>query len=216
MTRTRGLSVLAVAACAVLAVSVPSAGGIITPVGSTFDTGLDGWATNNPGEVSFSAGGGNPGGYCRFDDGSTGSAFILHAGGKFSGDWSALDGAGAIVYDHKIFSVGASPSFLPYEAVLLGAGGQARWYGATPTGTTPWTTVTVPLVSSAWSLGGSNWAGILSNVTLLMLRIEQVDDPGGVMVPDSAGIDNVWLIPEPASLALLALGGLALTRRRRG
>ena len=69
---------------------------------STFDTGLDGWFSNTPGEIRWSSTNGNPDGFVRFADASGNYTYIA-APEKFLGDWSGLDGIGSISYDHKIY-----------------------------------------------------------------------------------------------------------------
>lgn len=53
------------------------------------------------------------------------------------------------------------------------------------------------------------WEDILANVT--MLRIDAEFTSGD----DAFAFDNVELTPEPATLTLFVLGGMALVRRRK-
>jgi hypothetical protein len=92
-------------------------------VASTFDSGLDGWTSNTPAEISWQASGGNPGGYVRFTDVS-GDSTEIYAPAKFLGDWSGLDEVGLIAFDHRIYRVGVNPTFWPYRIALTGLGGR--------------------------------------------------------------------------------------------
>jgi len=83
-----------------------------------------------------------------------------------------------------------------------------------------WRTYTFGLTTSDLTLvgGSGTLAQALSGVGRFMLR-HQTGAPAGIgagtPVVGTLGIDNVTAIPEPASIALLAVGGLALLRRRR-
>ncbi len=176
---------------------------------TTFDSNMDGWTSNNP-DAFWDSPGGNPGGYVRFDDATAGFT-NLYAPAKFLGDWSELDGGGSISYDFKMIDIGPG-SFHPHEILIFGSDGeQALWYGPTPTGPTDWLTIRAPLDEIEWSISGGNWATLLSHVTELRIRMDHT-----ATTPDIEGLDNVVLIPEPASLALLVFGGPLLMRRRKG
>lgn len=62
----------------------------------------------------------------------------------------------------------------------------------------------------------ASFADVLSDVTTLLVSFELVDN-NSTQTSESGGIDNVVLreVPEPASLALIGLGSLLITRRRR-
>jgi len=186
---------------------------------STFDTDLDGWTPSPPGlpvpilpEVIWQPLGGNPGGFARFEDRSDATSYI-EAPAKFLGDWSSLDGVGAIRYDHLIDDIGIRPVGFIYFTKLSGPGGSAAWYesiGPIPVG---WATKTVPLNEPQWFVTSGTWADLLDDVQGFRIGIEAVSnelqESGEI-----AGVDNV-VIPEPGTMAMLALGGVALLRRRR-
>ncbi|MGB0766973.1 MAG: PEP-CTERM sorting domain-containing protein [Phycisphaeraceae bacterium] len=57
---------------------------------------------------------------------------------------------------------------------------------------------------------------VMSNVSQLVISFELVDNNSS-QVSESAGVDNVRLapVPEPSSIALVAMGALAIAQRRR-
>ncbi len=68
---------------------------------SSFDTGFDGWTSNNPTAISWSSTGGNPEGYIHFEDNMNLGSDQIIAPSEFLGDWSTLDGIGSISYDYN-------------------------------------------------------------------------------------------------------------------
>jgi hypothetical protein len=71
---------------------------------------------------------------------------------------------------------------------------------------TEWTTVTIPMVEANWENINGTWGEVMGNVT----RLELYAFPS-----PSSSMDNVGFVPEPATMSMLAIGGLALIRRRR-
>jgi len=210
---------VSVAVATILFVPQISRAGIIAE--STFNTSLDGWASNTPSQISWSKTGGNPGGFILFED-TTNDWTVVNAPATFLGNYSALNSVGTIAFDHKIIAETGIQSLSPYEVDLSGPGGSATWTGATPKGVTGWVTLNVPLVQSDWTINSGTWTGLLADVTQLQIPIELVTNdtiPGDT---DHEGIDNVILsssAPEPASLTLIgtgiaAIGGFAIRRRR--
>jgi hypothetical protein len=154
----------------------------VLPVTSNFDSGLEGWTSNTPAEVSWAASGGNPGGYARFVDESQNGTGLL-APAEYFGDWSTLDRRAVIRLDHKIFQ-GAGP-FARYQARLTGTNGSAQWVGDLPTGPTEWVSLELPITECAWTLLSGTWAELLNNVTEVRLEIELG------FGADVSGIDNI-------------------------
>ena len=190
--------------------------GSATAAISTFDSGLDGW-TGGPDPIGWYSGGGNPDGYLLFNDNRNVNVSpmpLVYAPLDFLGDWSGLDGIGVLSYDHKIFSTGSNSAYVPYEVYIHSGDDFARWQGDTPNGVTDWVNIEVPIDSSEWVVKQGTWEDILSNVTQLRIRVELVS--GSDVLSDIEGIDNVSLqVPEPATLSLMAIGGLLLRRRKR-
>ncbi|MFN3168089.1 MAG: PEP-CTERM sorting domain-containing protein [Phycisphaeraceae bacterium] len=62
--------------------------------------------------------------------------------------------------------------------------------------------------------GSMTFEQVMSNVTDFYVSFELVDNNSN-QSSEVGGIDNVTITPEPASLALLGLGGLLFARRRR-
>lgn len=194
---------------------------------STFDSNDEGWrlqndATTTPTPI-FAPAGGNPGGAIQGIDLELGDTWRFVAPFAFRGDLSAAYGGG-LSYDLK-FDTGASP-LNPFDAgfVLIGDGTTTLAYlGATYPTQGVWTHFDVPLSEAGWLVGGAGGPAataaqmqtVLSNVTSLRIRGEFNSGP------DNAFLDNVFLstaptsVPEPGTLAILAMGLLAMTRLRR-
>ena len=207
--RWRYLGAFAMLGCASYLWATP-----ITPVVSTFDTGLDGWTMSD--SCQWRADGGNPGGYIWGNDENFIEAARAYAPASYLGDWSALDGAGSLLYDYRrIDNGGGSPEFFALSAWISGPGGQAVWRGPIITEPTPWITYEVPIEASSFYLWWGSWAGLRANVSELWIAIETVS---GETFEDQAGIDNVILTPEPSSAVLCGLAFACVLRRslRRG
>lgn len=81
-----------------------------------------------------------------------------------------------------------------------------------------WHTLTFNVTPADFTAIFGSVNNALQNATLLLIR-HQPGAPGGAgaapSVTASVGMDNVLAIPEPATLALLAFGGMTLIRRKR-
>lgn len=81
-----------------------------------------------------------------------------------------------------------------------------------------WTTVIFNLAEGSpdiVSLGGGTYAGIFSNLGNIQLGFNVPTALAGQNVNANFDIDNVRVLPTPGALALLSMGGLIVTRRRR-
>ena len=72
-------------------------------ISSTFDADLEAWTVNSTGSVSYSATGGNPGGFARFSDAGPAPSFRAIAPAKFLGNLLAFDG-GIVSFDAIVVS----------------------------------------------------------------------------------------------------------------
>ena len=200
-----------------------------TLASSTFDTGLDGWTSNTPTQISFQSTGGNPGGYIQFND-ATGASTVVFAPAAFLGNYLS-EGVASISFDDNIIAETGVSSVGRYEIDLSGPGGSASFFGAQPSTTYPtgWVNVDASITDATtpptgWHVNSGTWQGLLANVTELEIPIELVTNdeiPGDT---DVEGIDNVTLkngvasAPEPSTVWLLAFGvvlGYAVRRIRR-
>jgi len=182
-------------------------------VTSTFDSSLEGWTLAGNPALSHQATGGNPGGFARYDDtpGVEGDGWIV-APSEYLGEWSWLDGVGWLAWDHKILDPGEGGDILDGQAKISGPGGSAIYYSGSQF-TEQWQSFSASIAESAWLVTDGSWGAVLANVTELQIRIESVHNDGPTL--DIDGIDNVALVPEPSSLALLLIGAVALRRRAR-
>jgi hypothetical protein len=195
---------------------------------STFDIDSENWSVvsfTNPNAGNFSvlsttaptfhATGGNPGGYISTTDPDNGD-FMFSAPAKFLGNQS---GAGLLSYDLN-YPVG-NLDYKPVDIMLTDGATRLLWLSnPTPALGPSFTHVAVGLAPSAnWHLGSNSGAtptagdfqAVLSNLTGLFISGEYT---AGLI--ETPGLDNVKLsVPEPSSLALLAIGSLAIASLRR-
>lgn len=182
---------------------------------TTFDSGLEGWTTDNTGLFQHVASGGNPGGYLYLDN-DEGAISHIFAPGSFLGNLSSYDG-GVISFDGNLLSNGGDF----YEAAddygvitITGTAGMAS-FDLAPGGATPplnaWQTYSANLDASTWGVSQTQWDAILSDVTSVSLTVE------GLFGSEVNGIDNfrISTVPEPGAAIMFSLGLSALMGRRR-
>lgn len=210
----------------VFALGLMVAPALAAPVSSDFAADADGWqmvdlaGTGNYGPgaliatypVTWSATGGDPDGYISAPDPSDNSYFF-QAPAKFLGDQSNSAG-GALNFSLSSTNNNWSGDRV---VVLVGNGGQTIVSEiAQPPVVDAWLQYSVPLNAANFrysnQLGGvvsdGDFAAILGNLEILRLPAEF-----GTPVVETTSLDSVSLTPEPAALALLALGGVIVRRR---
>lgn len=194
---------------------------------SSFDANDEGWTVtsfNNPNAndfgvmstsgVTFNATGGNGGGYVSKLDPDTGDFYFI-APTQFLGNRS---GSTTLLYD-LIYN--GTADYQTHDVVLVGTA-KRLIYRANPdiVPGANWATFTVSLSpASTWlnGIGGpaataTDFAEVLSNLQGLYIKGEYTSG-----VVETTGLDNVRLepVPEPASIAAVGVGLLALLRRRK-
>ena len=189
---------------------------------STFETGDDGWKVVSTlgyeGPVTWSATGGHPGGFIWAQDPDTG-AFGFAAPAAFLGNVSAA-------YGHDLtFDVAAyQPPDQPTSWVgMRGTNGlELICHYGTPTSVYPaWHGRAIGMtedggwirVSDGQPPTSGQFASVLASLDGLVILAEFVEG----LPTDVSGLDNVILLPEPATLGLLLMPAAAalLARARR-
>ena len=194
---------------------------------STFSSNDEGWTLVSFGDLSlnnfaiagnyaatYSATGGNPGGFIGTGDPDGGDT-TFSAPAFFLGNRTVAIGT-AFTYD--LMHSGAN-NYNATDLIFQGNGMRLLWQ-ANPAlaPTTSWLNVSVTLAPSAqWHVNTSNGAvatmadfqNVFSNLNGIFIRAEYTS--GG----ETDGLDNVHLVPEPSttSLLVLALATAALVRR---
>jgi hypothetical protein len=116
-----------------------------------------------------------------------------------------------------------NPVQLQMRVVLFDGVSHARWTSVTPAILAPnsgWTFATFSLaeVDMVEVQGTSSYASLITNVERAMIR-HDVGPPsaGGTTITGTMGVDRILAVPEPGTIAILALGlGLLVKRRRTG
>lgn len=184
---------------------------------SRFDSDAQGWTIVDWDSATLSSivgsypaawnvSGGNPGGYISATDPS-GQWFWFSAPSAFLGDRSSVFG-GRLVFDLSVDISDGDTTVV----MLTGAGKRLYFDGRSPLPS--FTSYSVPLTPAGWRL--NDWqTGVTPTSAELQSVLGNLD---GVYISgdwhngiESAGLDNVQLVPEPNISALFLLGGVALT-----
>lgn len=213
---------------AVVAVIGGSANVLGGAVMSTFDAGLEGWVVADfpdagpwtsplatyPANSFFSPSGGNPGGYLLSSDPS-GNTFFLQAPSQFLGNKFSAYGTSLSFDMYHLEAVNWDPGV---DVVLVGAG-MTLVRGGVVTPTPSWQTFQVPLTETGWQISGPGGAAPTSaEFQSVLAGLSELEIRGEFFIgPDTTGLDNVSLVPEPGEWAMMAgvgLLGFSLWRRR--
>lgn len=176
-----------------------------------FDTGDQGWTAALGGGLTWTATGGNGGGYLQVADTSN-DDFVIVAPASALGNWSALLG-GTIGFDARNINSDAAdwPTF--GEVTLNGVTIDLIAAGSPPPDGL-WHHYEVPLTTAVW---GAGLPALLANVTSLTIRGEFHNGVSEVVGFDNITISAVPELPVPAlMLAGLAMVGAAAFKRRQG
>ena len=194
----RGRAVLMAAGIWVVA-AVPGFAADTVLANSNFNTDLDGWTSNTPAEISWTASGGHPKGGVQFNDMTSSSTYVI-APAKFLSpaiSYTGLSGRGYISWEHRVGPQSGVQSVSPYEIRLSGPNGAAKFDGGMPPSVaTGFVTVTAPLQEADWTVTSGTWAGLLANVTQMQIDIELITN--ATTNEDVEYMDNVQVVYHPA------------------
>ncbi|MEM1330645.1 MAG: hypothetical protein AAGG07_08805 [Planctomycetota bacterium] len=219
-------------AIALITVAGTATAGVSLPVTEDFETGANGWLTGNFMSLTEVASGGSDGGAyvsttADFSGNSEGEFVTLFRGeqnpglpgasnGAFVGDWVA-SGATEFAFDIRHNNqTGPLTVWARFSPIQRFPGGIAVNFVPVLAG--QWTTVTIaidPNNPQFVSFEGFGFDDIFPAMSNIQFGIDTPASLAGSSLPVTFDIDNVRLIPTPASAALLGFAGLA-ARRRRG
>ena len=190
-------------------------------ISSTFDTDVDGWSVTdviNGGhwDIDWSSTGGLPDGHIyKADVGPGGTVFSAPL--KFLGD--KMDYLGeTISFDIKNNVADYEGGDVYWNLMLVGEGINIVNWGPYPKEANVWVHVDALLNYENWTYAKDTWRDPIAEVDFLKV----INDVDAVYIHadwgwglDTSSVDNFVLIPEPISIILFGLGGLALRSKRR-
>ena len=199
---------------------------VVAGISSTFDTDDEGWSasevfddasTGGQWGVSWTSTGGLPAGAVYRDDVGSG-ATVFSAPTKFLGDKSAyLDGTISFDMRNNVANAGGEQR---WNLMLIGGGIKIVHHDYVLDTPNQWGHFTALLNEANWTqcLSSSDWSGPITNADFSAV-LENLE---GMYISADRGwgsdrsvLDNVVMIPEPATLFLLAVGSLAQLRKRK-
>jgi len=186
---------------------------------STFDSGDEGWRITGDAQSGsvipdWYSTGGNPDGYISARDDVQGGTWYFQAGPDFQGDFSSAYGT-LLTFDLR--QSGTHSQFNNVDVYISGAG-TALAFDTSYNPGTDWTGYAVELSELAgWKVNDLNGPAatqqqvqsVLANISNFRIRGEYISGS------DVGDLDNVYMVPEPASAILFALGAGSLALRRR-
>lgn len=167
--------------------------------------GLGDWSFTSTGGVTNPGSGGNGGGFCRVVDAAGTS--LAFAPARFLGNWSTLNGTGALTIDLRLVSLTGPVVGSAQFIRLTGPGGVASVAltpAEIPVSTLVWKTLRYPLAAGSWTVSSGTWAGLLANVTECRIEAEVVSGT------EVVGLDNFGRLSagcgEPDDSVVVASG----------
>jgi cysteine-rich repeat protein len=154
-------------------IAAPAAADLV----STFDSGLEGWTTENGGSFTHESG------FVRLDNDEIGNADVV-APPAFHGDLRAYEG-GTVSWSGSLLDDGGTFYYAPggdYGSLWLFNGPQdAISVDVVPDGGTPplgsWQTFSVPFTPAAFNTSPAYFRAVIANVTVLRLYLESLYGP---------------------------------------
>lgn len=197
--------------------------GAATAQTSTFDSDAEGWGTiNDARNFTWTDEFGNPGGSIRASDIGNGQIWYYSAPSIFLGDRSSLYGE-SLNWD--ILGIVGNQTSVDRADVMLAGGGMLIGLDVSVLPlNSDWTSWSALMDESAgWRSIASLTSGSLTGGSISEADIRAVlADLSGLYIRgeytsggDSTAIDNVSVVPAPGAAALLGLGALGATRRKR-
>lgn len=213
------VSQVMVCVAAALLLNLESVRGVVI---STFDTGAEGWTVlgdASSGTPTYVATGGNPGGHISADDTVADGVWLWNAPAKFLGNQSNAVGE-SLSFDLR--QSASSSQFDSSDVIIISPTVTLRFDTALNPATT-WTSYTLPITETAGWVAGPTLASppaTLADITMAFSNITSLQIRGEFRTGGDTGwLDNVILVPEPASGALLLLAAacpvLCFRHRRR-
>lgn len=214
---------------AVVATAAGAASAIDVPFVETFDTGPADWfdaAGGAPVGWSATGGIGDSGhatttfNFVNSSDGDTPTLFRAQdefgsSGGAFEGNWIDA-GITGLSFSFRHFANEPVSAFVRFSSPFNFPGAIAVSF--VPAAPGVWQDVFIPIAPDGpnfVSFEGSDFETVFSNIGHVQIGVNVSSTLAGTDADFRFDIDNVAIVPTPATAGLLAVGGLAAARRRR-
>jgi hypothetical protein len=135
------------------------------------------------------------------------------SGDAFVGNWLA-DGVSLFTVQVRHNAPTPLTYFVRFATDIPGAAGIA--VHPAPVLPNTWTAISIPIMDAFpfVSFEASNFNTVFSQITKVQITLEVPDALAGVDQSFAFDVDKVSIVPEPATLGMMSLLGLALVRRR--